>query len=53
MDAKIILKICLQQKLVNIIHQVFQCLQYLRLQEQRIRMMYIKVKIGAKSFMSS
>ena len=28
MDAKIILKIHLQQESVNMFHEVFQCLQY-------------------------
>ena len=32
MDAQIILKIYLQQKQANILHQVIQCLQHLRLE---------------------
>ena len=45
MDVKIILKIYLQQKQVNISHQVFQCVQYHDLKAQKISMMYTDVKI--------
>ena len=45
MDIKIILKIHLQQKEANILHQVFQCLQYLGLEAYKISMMYTEVNI--------
>ena len=45
MDVKIILKIHLQQIQGNIFHQVFQCLQYLHLEAQKISMIYTEVKI--------
>ena len=34
----------LQQKKLNIFHQVFQCLQYQRLKNEKISMMYTEVK---------
>ena len=33
-------------KRANIFHQVFQCLQYLRLEAHKISMMHIKVKVA-------
>ena len=45
MDVKITLKIHLQQKLVNIFHQVFQRLQFLHLEAQKISMIYAEKKI--------
>ena len=37
MDVKVIRKINLQQKLVNIFHQVFRCLQYWHLKEKKYK----------------
>ena len=53
MDVKIIVTINLHQKYVNIFHQIFQCPEYLNLEEQIISMMYIEMKTVRKSFVSS
>ena len=45
-DVKIILKIHLQQKQVNIFHQVFQCLQDHHLKAYKISMLHINIKIS-------
>ena len=43
MDVKRNLKIRLQQKLVNIFHQIFKCLQYRHLEALKISIMYTEV----------
>ena len=45
MAVKIILKIHIQQKQVNLCHQVFQCLQYLHLEAKKISIMYTEINI--------
>ena len=45
MDAKIILKIHIQQRQANTFHQIFRRLQYLHLEVQKVRTIYTEVKI--------
>ena len=52
-DVTIILKNHLQQKYVNIFHQVFQWIQYCHSKEQKASMMYTEVKIAWKSFLNA
>ena len=46
MHAKIMRKLYLQQKLENIFHQLFPCLQYCHIKAQKRTMMYVEVKTG-------